>query len=113
VGMTRFSPEFEIALTKSSRGTVKVFGGGQVVATGETKEKAERMFEAGVKAFLRAQMCTMCGICVKNCRKGAITIKYGPVIDEERCDQCGKCVEVCVVAHYYDKLVSSEKGAKT
>jgi phosphoadenosine phosphosulfate reductase len=113
VGKTRFSPEFEIALTKSNRGTVKVFGGGQVVATGETKEKAERMFEAGVKAFLRAQMCTMCGICVKNCRKGAITIKYGPVVDEERCDQCGKCAEVCVVAHYYDKLVSSEQGIKT
>ncbi len=113
VGKTRFSPEFEIALTKSNRGAVKTFGGGQVVATGETKEKAERMFEAGVKAYLRAQMCTMCGICVKNCRKGAITIKFGPVVDEGRCDQCGKCAEVCVVAHYYDKLVSSEPRVKT
>ena len=59
-----------------------------------------------MKAFLRAEMCTMCGICVKNCKKNAIRLDHGPVIDEELCVQCGKCSEACVVAHYYDKLVA-------
>lgn len=108
VGRTRYSDEYEIALTKAGDSTVKVFGGGQVVGTGPTPEKAERVFESGVKAYLRAQMCTLCGICVKNCKRQAIALKDGPLVDEERCSQCGKCTEACVVAHYFDKLVTSE-----
>jgi len=107
VGKTRYSDDYEIALTKVGDSTVKAFGGGQVVATARTPEAASRSFEAGVKAFLRAQMCTMCGICAKNCRSGAITLKDGPIVDEEKCTHCGRCVEACVVAHYYDKLVSA------
>ena len=106
VGKTRCSEEFEIALTKGNEATIKVFGGGQVVATGATPEKAANAFEAGVKAFLRAELCTMCGICVKNCKRRAITLKDGPLVDEGLCSQCGKCTEACVVAHYYDKLVT-------
>jgi len=106
VGTTRCSEEYEIALTKTKDSTVKAFGGGQVVATGETPEKAEKAFESGVKAFLRAEMCTMCGICVKNCKRRAISLHDGPVVDEELCTQCGRCAEACVVAHYYDKLVT-------
>jgi phosphoadenosine phosphosulfate reductase len=48
----------------------------------------------------------MCGICVKNCKRKAIRLDQGPVVDEELCVQCGKCSEACVVAHYYDKLVA-------
>ncbi|HVO77569.1 MAG TPA: phosphoadenosine phosphosulfate reductase family protein, partial [Methanomassiliicoccales archaeon] len=106
VGKTKVSEEYEIALTKGKESTVKAFGGGQVVATGSTPEKAKEAFEAGVKAFLRAEMCTMCGICVKNCKRKAIRLDQGPVVDEELCVQCGKCSEACVVAHYYDKLVA-------
>ena len=110
LGATRYVDEFQIAVTKIGDATLKVFGGGQVVSTAPTPEKAGAIFEAGVKSFLRAQLCTMCGICVKNCARKAITLDEGPRIDEERCSHCGKCIEACVVAHYYDKLISAEKA---
>ena len=40
--------------------------------------------------------CVNCGACAPECEKGAIsegTDKY--VIDPEKCDDCGSCVEVC------------------
>ena len=39
VGKVKFSEEFEIALVKNREGTVKVFGGGQVVATAVDGER--------------------------------------------------------------------------
>jgi len=105
VGYVKHSPEFEIAIVKDKECTIKVFGGGQIVATGPTSEKTTRFFERAVKAYLKAQLCTRCGICVKQCRQKAIRIEDSPVVDQERCTQCGRCDEACVVAHYYDKLV--------
>ena len=106
IGQVKFSKEFEIALVKTKDSTLKVFGGGQMVATGPTPEKAHAIFEAGGKAFLRAQLCTECGICLRKCKAKAIRLDDGIVIDEERCTRCGKCTEACVVAHYYDKLIT-------
>jgi phosphoadenosine phosphosulfate reductase len=109
VGKVKLSEEFEIALVKNREGTVKVFGGGQVIATAATEGAAKKLFESGVKAILKAQMCTRCNICVKNCPQRAIKIEDSPVIIEERCNQCGRCTEACVVAHYYDKLVTGSE----
>jgi phosphoadenosine phosphosulfate reductase len=111
VGKVRLSEEFEIALVKNREGTVKVFGGGQVLSTAPTEVAARKLFESGVKAILKAQMCTRCNICVKNCPQHAIKIEDSPVIIEERCNQCGRCTDACVVAHYYDKLVSGKGSA--
>lgn len=110
VGKVRHSPEFEIALVKDKDCTLKVFGGGQVVATGPTADRTAKVFERGVKSYLRGQLCTRCGICVKQCRQKAIRIMDGPVVDQDRCDHCGRCEEACVVAHYYDKLVAQGRG---
>jgi phosphoadenosine phosphosulfate reductase len=106
VGQVKYSNDYEIALVKTKDSTLKVFGGGQLVATGPTPEKAHAMFEAGAKALLRAQLCTECGICVRNCRAKAIRLDRGLLVNEDRCNQCGRCAQACVVAHYYDKLVS-------
>jgi phosphoadenosine phosphosulfate reductase len=106
IGQVKYSKEYEIALVKTKDSTLKVFGGGQMVATGPTPEKAHAIFEAGGKALLRAQLCTECGICVRNCKVKAITLDHGFVVDEERCNRCGRCTQACVVAHYYDKLVT-------
>lgn len=108
LGSVKYSPEFDIALVKTKKGaTLKIFGGGQIVSTAQTQEEAERLFEDGAKAILRAQMCTDCGICVRNCSSHAIKFTNGVVeINEKRCTHCMKCADACVVAHYYDKLVS-------
>ncbi|MFA5314296.1 MAG: phosphoadenosine phosphosulfate reductase family protein, partial [Methanomassiliicoccales archaeon] len=64
VGRVKHSPEFEIAIVKDKDCTLKVFGGGQIVATGPTSERTSKYFERAVKAYLKAQLCTRCGICV-------------------------------------------------
>ena len=105
VGDVRYSSEFEIALLKTKDGTAKLFGGGQVSVTSKSLDGAKVLFERSVKALLRAQMCTSCGICAKKCQRHAITIKDGLHVDPERCTSCGKCESSCMVAHYYDKIV--------
>jgi len=40
--------------------------------------------------------CTLCGVCVKACREGAITQKDGEILlDESKCNYCGRCVKSC------------------
>jgi anaerobic sulfite reductase subunit C len=41
-------------------------------------------------------LCTLCGVCVKACRSGAITIQDGALLlDEDKCNHCGRCVKSC------------------
>ena len=105
VGEVRYSNEFEIALCKNRDSTAKLFGGGQVSVTSKSLDGATKMFERAVKALLRAQMCTSCGICAKKCPKHAITIKEGLHVDPDKCNSCGSCESSCMVAHYYDKVL--------
>jgi len=105
IGEVRYSPEFEIALLKVKNGRSKLFGGGQISVTADTKEDAEALFERTAKALIRAEMCTECGICAKGCPKKAVTIKGGFRVDQKRCSRCGKCERSCMVVHYYDKIM--------
>ena len=105
IGDVRYSEDFEIALVKTKTGTAKLFGGGQVSVTSKCPADAEALFERSVKALLRAQMCTSCGICAKKCPRHAIRIKDGLHVDRERCNSCGRCESSCMVSHYYDKIV--------
>lgn len=109
IGDVRYSSEFEIALLKTQKGRSKLFGGGQISVTADNEKDAEQLFERSVKALIRAQMCTECGICAKACQKRAITIKDGFKVDKKRCSRCGKCEKNCMVMHYYDKIMSSSR----
>jgi phosphoadenosine phosphosulfate reductase len=105
VGDVRYSDEFEIALLRTKKGSVKLFGGGQVSVTADNAADAEFLFERSVKALLRSQMCTSCGICEKKCPRKAIKINNGLHIDADRCNGCGKCESSCMVIHYFDKMM--------
>ncbi|MEW6040369.1 MAG: RnfABCDGE type electron transport complex subunit B [Elusimicrobiota bacterium] len=52
--------------------------------------------------------CFACNLCVKNCPENAITIVNNlAVIDFEKCNNCGKCVEKCPV-----KCIRQGRGDK-
>ncbi|MBO4797443.1 MAG: phosphoadenosine phosphosulfate reductase family protein, partial [Candidatus Methanomethylophilaceae archaeon] len=109
-GDVKYSPDYEVALLKTSGGRAKLFGGGQISVTAPDADKAESVFSKALKAAVRAQMCTCCGICAKKCGRNAIKISGGMIVDAKRCVSCGKCEKSCMVMHYYDKLMVQTGG---
>ena len=43
------------------------------------------------------KVCVACGVCMKTCPKGAISIYRGcyAVVDEAKCIGCGLCTKAC------------------
>ena len=38
----------------------------------------------------------MCGVCVKACREGAITMEDGKIqLEQSKCNYCGRCQKAC------------------
>ena len=108
IGDVKYSSEFEIVLLKMPMGRAKLFGGGQVSIVAGSAKDAQYLFERSVKALIRAQLCTKCGICAKGCPTHAIKIVDGARVDPERCTKCGKCEKSCMVIHYYDKITKGQ-----
>lgn len=48
-------------------------------------------------AFADKKNCVACGVCLKTCPKGAISIYRGcyAVVDEAKCVGCGLCAKAC------------------
>jgi len=62
------------------------------------------LFRPGVKPG-----CVQCELCVRGCAEGAIVLDNGqPVIDPERCIDCGDCITVCPK----DAIVTAQRGYK-
>ncbi|MDR3255824.1 MAG: 4Fe-4S binding protein [Synergistaceae bacterium] len=56
--------------------------------------------DVGVKGCFvvnwESELCSMCGVCLKVCRPGAIKIKEDRLeLDGAKCDNCGRCVKSC------------------
>lgn len=46
--------------------------------------------------WVKQNECIGCGICVKACPAGAISLENNKaVIDQNKCIHCGKCLSVC------------------
>ena len=52
--------------------------------------------KGGLTVEYKEDACISCGVCIKACREGALTMNGGKVeIDREKCNNCGRCVKSC------------------
>lgn len=101
-----YSEDLGVISLRGREFSAKVFASGHICVVSPKDRRTKEIFEFIVKTILRVQLCSQCEICVKTCRTHAIRLKEGTIIvDRNRCHQCLKCYEGCVVAKHYDKLV--------
>jgi len=59
-------------------------------------EENDLGIKGGYSVELVKENCTLCGVCVKACREGAITkTSEGLEIDKSKCNYCGRCAKSC------------------
>lgn len=57
--------------------------------------------KGGVRVSWNKEKCINCGICVKQCREGAITLTDGIVsLETDKCNYCGRCAFACPTDAY-------------
>jgi len=70
----------------------KLFGLGMRIG-----EKSFRKFiEKNSRIEINEDKCTQCGLCIKTCPVGAITMQGMPVVDYNKCISCLCCYETCM-----------------
>ncbi len=104
LGENVFSEDLGVLLIRVDKSSVKIFSSGHISVNAPGKEEALSLFENTAKQLIRAKKCTKCGVCLKVCPVGAITIEPQLRINKE-CTRCGKCTESCVVVKYFDRLL--------
>lgn len=59
-------------------------------------EENDLGIKGGIKVSWRESGCIGCGVCIKACRNGAITIQDGKIsLDRSKCNYCGRCFKAC------------------
>lgn len=103
LGEVNYEEDMGAALVKTKIGRATVFANGHILIIAG-KSEAEELLQKVVEIILRVQLCTKCGICMKNCSQGAITVKDTFVVDPERCNRCGRCSRGCIAADEANKI---------
>lgn len=103
VGDVSFAEDLGAAVVKTEKGRATVFANGHIMIIAPQQE-AEELLQKVSETVLRVQMCTGCGICEKNCKKGAIMVQGTFCIDETKCNRCGKCASGCIAADQAAKI---------
>jgi len=104
LGKNIFSEDLGVLMIRCSGASIKLFTSGHISVNAQGKEEAVTLFENAVKQLIREKKCTKCGVCLKVCPVGAITLIPGLRINED-CIRCGKCIEPCVVVKYFDRIL--------
>ncbi len=59
-------------------------------------EENDLGIKGGIRVSWKEANCIQCGVCVKACRSGAISMTDGKIaVDEEKCNNCGRCCKAC------------------
>lgn len=67
-------------------------------------EENDLGIKGGVKVNWVQDKCISCGLCVKQCREGAITLVDGVIkVDNDKCNYCGRCAFSCPTDAYETK----------
>ncbi len=104
LGEVKYAEDVGAAVIKTEKGRVTAFANGHIMIIAG-KLEAEELLKKVSETILRVQMCTRCGICMKNCDQGAITVKDTIMIDEKKCNRCGKCARGCIAADQAAKVL--------
>ncbi|MGB4698237.1 MAG: phosphoadenosine phosphosulfate reductase family protein [Methanothrix sp.] len=104
LGEAKYEEDMGAALLKTDKGRATVFANGHIMIIAG-REEAEELLQKVVEVILRVQMCTKCGICLKNCRRGAISLENTFIVDHERCNHCGKCAQGCIAIDEAKKIL--------
>lgn len=57
--------------------------------------------KGGIKVVWQEEKCIQCGVCVKACREGALTLEDGKIsVDSSKCNFCGRCTKACPTDAY-------------
>ena len=52
--------------------------------------------KGGMEVSYKQDACIGCGVCVKACRQGALSMVDGKIVlDESKCNKCARCVKSC------------------
>ncbi len=103
LGEVKYAEDLGAAVIKTEKGRVTVFANGQILIIAG-KDEAEGLLQDVCETILRAQLCTRCKICEKNCNRGAITIAETMTIDVKLCNHCKKCARGCIAADQAAKI---------
>ena len=98
LGRVKYEEDMGAALLRTESGRATIFANGHILVIAGRAE-AEELLQRVVEVMLRVQMCTKCGICTKNCRQGAITLQDTLIVDQERCNHCGRCSRGCIAVN--------------
>ena len=109
LGDNVFSEDLGVLLIRKDNSSVKIFSSGHISINSPGKDEALSLFDNTAKQLIKVKKCTKCGICLKVCPAGAITLEPHLMIGVE-CTRCGKCTEGCVVVKYFDRLLPNFKN---
>jgi phosphoadenosine phosphosulfate reductase len=105
LGEVKYAEELGAAVINTDKGRVTAFANGQIMIIAG-KEQAEQLLKEVCETILRAQMCTRCKICERNCSRGAISVAETMTIDAKLCSHCNDCARGCIAADQAAKIYS-------
>lgn len=60
--------------------------------------------KGGMEVHCAQEDCILCGVCVKACREGAISLENDAIVlNREKCNHCGRCVRACPTGAWQGK----------